>query len=129
MISYWYITYNSNLLCCLHVICSGCDEGPTSLTSENWLIKLSKELEDQGIYLPERWVSDLHASGDSIPYNPTKQCQLTPSSSWVPTTYFFYLPMYKHCSRTVITELNPFLFSWMSLLYNRRYKKDIEFEK
>ncbi|XP_031268219.1 uncharacterized protein LOC116126678 isoform X2 [Pistacia vera] len=49
---------------------TSCDEGPTSLTSENWSIKLSKELENQGIYLPERLNEDeLHrfytaANGD-----------------------------------------------------------------
>ncbi|XP_044506502.1 uncharacterized protein LOC123226090 [Mangifera indica] len=46
------------------------DEGPTSFTSDNWLIKLSKELENQRIYLPERLNEDeLHrfytaANGD-----------------------------------------------------------------
>lgn len=38
--------------------CMICDEAPQILASENWLVRLHKELEDQGITLPDRLDED-----------------------------------------------------------------------
>ena len=42
------------LLSQFHVTCSVCDERPRSQPSEIWLIQFHKQLEKQGISLPER---------------------------------------------------------------------------
>lgn len=50
LLNYFYI---------FHVISRVSNESPHSVASEVWLIELHKELEKQGISLPERWFDNL----------------------------------------------------------------------